>query len=453
MATPLRSNSPYNDKVILITGATGSQLGCCFARYWLEALHPRAVVIVDSDYSRLEVLMSELIEIAWSVSDDGSHAESSSDEDNSLDTRTGHPTRGRETDASPGGRSFAVPALISNLIRPDSYPGNDQAQRSITQVKSVCADLNSFPAALRAVKETVADFGRLDYIFTFPSSTTLHLLDEISRNALTTTKLVPIMAAPPYQHSEEPNGNMAGQGSGHNSSGAHMMNIDGGHGYHYGSAERVSTPDMKDPRVRGSPLADIHWQLFDRMTRELANMLHAAIPALICPPRPLRSNLLNASVPATSIFPAWSTSWHHESGMPTHGANLPQDGERLAEDGQDRTPPTQWTGANFRLSDKFFVAVMLPAAEYGRMRGSPYYEAGLAACRSLLSSYAPLVPLPTPLTDEALLHPPVPRINLKIFDREAAENDVLSMEENPRLGGRQGMEDLMTSLVRSLERL
>ncbi|CAD7066367.1 unnamed protein product [Tilletia caries] len=118
-----------------------------------------------------------------------------------------------------------------------------------TRVVSVLADITDFQSALRAVKETVAGYGRLDFVFTFPPG---QQPPGASQGPdLPTTTVFPILSRPPYD----------------------------------GTPVTSPTTPTTAPRVRAIPPPPDHWNHFDDIVRSTANLLHASVPALICAPR------------------------------------------------------------------------------------------------------------------------------------------------------------------------
>ncbi|CAD6935779.1 unnamed protein product [Tilletia controversa] len=211
------------------------------------------------------------------------------------------------------------PAALAPCINDLTQQSWNTTRPEPTRVLPVVADIADFPSALRAVKETVAGFGRLDFVFTFPPGRQLQGASQ--GPVLPTTTLLPILDGPPY------NGTPA-------------------------------TSATRAPRVRAIPPPLEHWDHFDNIIQGTANLLHASVPALICPPR----------VPGgTSI---------------------------------SLTPgPTR----------RHFVFVNLPRpGEAGMALMTPYHNAAMAAAEDLLHTFSHLVP--EEAQGEDLGHPPIPRV-------------------------------------------
>ncbi|CAD6887264.1 unnamed protein product [Tilletia caries] len=138
------------------------------------------------------------------------------------------------------------PAALAPCINDLTQQSWNTARPEPTRVVPVVADIADFPSALRAVKETVAGFGRLDFVFTFPPGRQPQGASQ--GPVLPTTTLLPILNGPPYNGTP-------------------------------------TTSITRAPRVRAIPPPLEHWDHFDNIIQGTANLLHASVPALICPPR------------------------------------------------------------------------------------------------------------------------------------------------------------------------
>ncbi|CAD6936115.1 unnamed protein product [Tilletia controversa] len=215
------------------------------------------------------------------------------------------------------------PAALAPCINDLTQQSWNTARPEPTRVVPVVADIADFPSALRAVKETVAGFGRLDFVFTFPPGRQPQGASQ--GPVLPTTTLLPILNGPPYNGTP-------------------------------------TTSITRAPRVRAIPPPLEHWDHFDNIIQGTANLLHASVPALICPPRvPGGTSIIPTPGPTRMHFVFVNLPRPGEAGMalmtPYHNADPSvsrEQEEEANERGQrleDGTRVFRKTGTNTASSD------------------------------------------------------------------------------------------------------
>ncbi|CAD6952449.1 unnamed protein product [Tilletia controversa] len=88
------------------------------------------------------------------------------------------------------------PATLGPCINELTQHSWNTSRPEPTRIVSVLADIADFPSALRAVKETVTDFCRLNFVFTFPPGQQTPGASQ--GPVLPRTALFPILDGPPY---------------------------------------------------------------------------------------------------------------------------------------------------------------------------------------------------------------------------------------------------------------
>ncbi|KAK0528419.1 hypothetical protein OC842_004556 [Tilletia horrida] len=379
----------WSSFVLLLTRGT-SPLARQLAVECIRARRLRAIVLVDGPPSeamqaQLKELQDELFQLAWLVEEEqagkcqpGTDASSAQlqargaggvmDVDQSgnafqavskkrnpfkRDAATSVLDSDASSSSEPTPASAVAPSQGHFRSQPEpkaaraGSPTSHQRAGGPTRIKTSIIAARDFDATLRAVKETVAAFGRLDFVLILAPD------DAPAEHAMSAADLVPILGQPPY-----------------------ATTLNGGNAQ--AECKPTRTNRSKPPRVRANPPPGASsWVAFDDAVRGTVNWVHAAVPALACPPRALPGPLpLSASSLAPRCINAMD-DW------PTPKALV------LVSRNAQSSPP--------------FCA-----------------SAAVAASTSFLQSYASA--LPSPVRGSGLSHPVIPRIRFAALDLIAAED-------------------------------